>query len=40
VARRPNYDLVVTVQTLRMFESPSPPAVHSDIQAAAYRALA
>jgi CubicO group peptidase (beta-lactamase class C family) len=36
----PNHDLVVIVLTQRMFESPAAPAVHRDIQAAAYEALA
>jgi CubicO group peptidase (beta-lactamase class C family) len=36
----PNHDLVVVVLTQRMFESPEPPQVHRDIQAAAYAALA
>jgi CubicO group peptidase (beta-lactamase class C family) len=36
----PNHDLVVIVLTQRMFESPEPPQVHRDIQAAAYAALA
>lgn len=36
----PARDLVVIVQTQRMFESPEPPRVHRDIQAAAYAALA
>lgn len=36
----PARDLVVIVQTQRMFESPEPPQVHRDIQAAAYAALA
>jgi len=36
----PNHDLVVIVLTRRMFESPEPPRVHRDIQAAAYAALA
>ena len=35
----PVNDLVVIVLTQRMFESPEPPKVHSDIQAAAYAAL-
>jgi CubicO group peptidase (beta-lactamase class C family) len=35
----PVRDLVVIVLTQRMFESPTPPAVHREIQAAAYRAL-
>jgi CubicO group peptidase (beta-lactamase class C family) len=35
----PVRDLVVIVLTQRMFESPAAPAVHRDIQAAAYRAL-
>jgi hypothetical protein len=30
----------VIVLTQRMFESPQPPAVHSDIQDAAYSAVA
>jgi CubicO group peptidase (beta-lactamase class C family) len=36
----PAHDLTVTVLTQRMFESPTTPAVHRDIQAAAYAALA
>jgi CubicO group peptidase (beta-lactamase class C family) len=36
----PEQDLVVIVLTQRMFESPAPPQVHRDIQAAAYAALA
>jgi CubicO group peptidase (beta-lactamase class C family) len=36
----PKQDLVVIVLTQRMFESPEPPQVHKDIQAAAYAALA
>jgi CubicO group peptidase (beta-lactamase class C family) len=36
----PNHDLTVIVLTQRMFESPEPPQVHRDIQAAAYAALA
>lgn len=36
----PNYDLTVIVLTQRMFETPEPPQVHRDIQAAAYAALA
>jgi CubicO group peptidase (beta-lactamase class C family) len=36
----PVRDLVVIVLTQRMFESPEPPHVHRDIQAAAYAALA
>jgi CubicO group peptidase (beta-lactamase class C family) len=36
----PARDLVVIVQTQRMFESPEPPPVHGAIQAAAYAALA
>lgn len=36
----PARDLVVIVQTQRLFESPEPPRVHRDIQAAAYAALA
>jgi CubicO group peptidase (beta-lactamase class C family) len=35
----PAHDLVVIVLTQRMFESPEPPQVHRDIQAAAYSAL-
>ena len=35
----PVNDLVVIVLSQRMFESPEPPKVHSDIQAAAYAAL-
>ena len=36
----PATDLVVIVLTQRLFDSPRPPAVHGDIQAAAYAALA
>jgi CubicO group peptidase (beta-lactamase class C family) len=36
----PAADLTVIVLTQRMFESPEPPQVHRDIQAAAYAALA
>lgn len=36
----PNSDLTVIVLTQRMFESPEPPQVHRDIQAAAHAALA
>src|SRR5262249_62173368 len=36
----PAQDLTVIVLTQRMFESPDPPKVHRDIQAAAYAALA
>ena len=36
----PVQDLTVIVLTQRMFESPDPPKVHRDIQAAAYAALA
>ncbi|HYU86150.1 MAG TPA: serine hydrolase domain-containing protein [Kribbellaceae bacterium] len=36
----PNCDLTVIVLTQRMFETPEPPQVHRDIQAAAYAALA
>jgi CubicO group peptidase (beta-lactamase class C family) len=36
----PSRDLTVIVFTQRMFESPDPPRVHRDIQAAAYAALA
>ena len=36
----PSRDLIVIVLTQRMFESPDPPQVHRDIQAAAYAALA
>ena len=36
----PARDLIVIVLTQRMFESPALPAVHRDIQAAAYAALA
>ena len=35
----PDHDLDVIVLTQRMFESPEPPQVHRDIQAAAYAAL-
>ncbi len=36
----PSQDMTVIVLTQRMFESPDPPQVHRDIQAAAYAALA
>jgi CubicO group peptidase (beta-lactamase class C family) len=36
----PNHDLVMIVLTQRMFETPEAPKVHSDIQAAAFAALA
>jgi len=36
----PSRDLTVIVLTQRMFDSPDPPQVHRDIQAAAYAALA
>ena len=36
----PAHDLTVIVLTQRLFESPQPPQVHTDIQAAAYAALA
>jgi CubicO group peptidase (beta-lactamase class C family) len=36
----PSRDLTVIVLTQRMFESPDPPQVHRDIQAAAHAALA
>ena len=36
----PSRDLTIIVLTQRMFESPDPPQVHRDIQAAAYAALA
>jgi CubicO group peptidase (beta-lactamase class C family) len=35
----PGQDLTVIVLTQRMFDSPEPPAVHRDVQAAAYAAL-
>jgi hypothetical protein len=35
----PARDLIVIAATQRMFESPALPAVHRDIQAAAYAAL-
>ncbi len=35
----PNRDLVVIVLTQRLFDSPQPPAVHNDVQDAAYAAL-
>ena len=35
----PSQDLTVIVLTQRMFESPDPPQVHRDLQAAAYAAL-
>ncbi len=36
----PARDLVVIVLTQRMFDDPALPAVHRDLQAAAYAALA
>lgn len=36
----PARDLIVIVQTQRMFDSPKPPPLHHEIQAAAYAALA
>ena len=36
----PANDLIVIVLTQRMFDSPEPPQVHADIQAAAYASLA
>jgi CubicO group peptidase (beta-lactamase class C family) len=36
----PAHDLTMIVLTQRMFETPEPPQVHRDIQAAAYAALA
>jgi CubicO group peptidase (beta-lactamase class C family) len=36
----PNEDLTTIVLTQRMFETPEPPQVHRDVQAAAYAALA
>lgn len=36
----PASDLTVIILTQRMFETPEPPQVHRDIQAAAYEALA
>ena len=36
----PGSDLAIIVLTQRLFESPAPPQVHRDIQAAAYAALA
>ncbi len=36
----PNEDLTVIVLTQRMFESGEPPALHTDVQSAAYAALA
>ena len=36
----PAHDLTMIVIGQRLFESPSPPQVHTDIQAAAYAALA
>jgi CubicO group peptidase (beta-lactamase class C family) len=36
----PAHDLTVIVLTQRMWESPDPPQVHRDLQAAAYSALA
>jgi CubicO group peptidase (beta-lactamase class C family) len=35
----PTRDLTMIVLTQRMWESPQPPQVHRDIQAAAYAAL-
>lgn len=35
----PDRDLVVIVLTQRLWDSPQPPAVHTDIQAAAYAAM-
>jgi CubicO group peptidase (beta-lactamase class C family) len=35
----PAHDLVVTVLTQRLFDGPSTPSVHRDLQAAAYSAL-
>ena len=35
----PNRDLVVVILTQRLFENAGPPAVHGDLQAAAYSAL-
>jgi len=35
----PQRDLVVIVLTQRLFDSPQPPAVHNDVQDAAYAAL-
>ncbi len=35
----PSRDLVVIVLTQRLFDSPTPPAVHSEVQDAAYAAL-
>lgn len=35
----PRQDLTVIVLTQRMFDTPTPPQVHGDIQAAAYAAL-
>ena len=36
----PSRDLIVIVQTQRLFDSPEPPPLHCEIQAAAYAALA
>ena len=36
----PVKDLVVIVLTQRVRETPQPPAVHNDLQDAAYRAIA
>jgi CubicO group peptidase (beta-lactamase class C family) len=36
----PARDLVVIVLTQRLFDSPTPPAVHTEIQEAAYAANA
>ena len=35
----PVRDLVVIVLTQRLWDSPQPPAVHTELQAAAYAAL-
>jgi CubicO group peptidase (beta-lactamase class C family) len=35
----PTRDLVVIVLTQRLFDSPNPPAVHTELQDAAYAAL-
>lgn len=36
----PGADLIIIVQTQRLFDSPEPPPLHAEIQAAAYAALA
>ncbi len=39
-AATPSRELTIIVLTQRLFETPQPPQVHSEIQAAAYAALA